>query len=83
MKHETRVGLVVLAEAVVLGVAADLLFRGRPLGINAALWVALFVLALLLLVRVSHAPFHQGRRLMVAPLLVFAALLAWHASTSR
>jgi hypothetical protein len=80
VKRETRVGLVVLAEAVILGVAADLLFQGRPLGLNALLWASLFVGALLLLVRVARAPFHQGRRLMLAPLLVFAALLAWHTS---
>jgi hypothetical protein len=80
MRSETRVGLVLLAEAVALGVAADLLFRGRPLGLNVAVWVGLFVLALLALVRFAQAPFHQGRRLMVLPLLAAAILLVWHDS---
>src|SRR5919199_5722897 len=80
MSAESRLGLALLAAAAVLGAAGDALFHGQPLGLNALLWMALFVAALSLLLRLAHAPLHQGRRLMVAPLLLFTALLAWHDS---
>jgi Domain of unknown function (DUF4173) len=71
---------VLLAEASFLGIAADFLFRGQSLGVNVFIWSVLFVLGLLVLVRLSRAPFHQGRRLMLAPLLLFSALLVWRDS---
>jgi len=77
-RQRTAVGLVVAA--LVLGGAGDVLFHGRPLGANAGLFAAGFVLALATLLRVGAVPLHQGRRYMVAPLLLFAALLAWHDS---
>ena len=77
-RQRTAVGLVVAA--LVLGAAGDVLFEGRPLGVNAGLFAAGFVVALATLLRVGAVPLHQGRRYMVAPLLLFAALLAWHDS---
>jgi hypothetical protein len=73
-------GVRLIAAGVALGVLGDLLFQGHELGLNAVLWAGAFVLALALLVRFAHAPLHQGRRLMAAPLLVFALLLAWRDS---
>lgn len=66
--------------ALSLGVLGDLLFQGQPLGLNVALWTLAFAATLTALLRVVRAPLHQGRRFMVAPLLVFSALFAWHAS---
>ncbi|HWE83039.1 MAG TPA: DUF4153 domain-containing protein [Gaiellaceae bacterium] len=77
-RQKTAVGL--LATGVVLGVVADVLFQGRPLGINAAIFAGAFVSALWVLLRVGGIALHQGRRAMAAPLLLFAALLAWHDS---
>src|SRR6478736_4628712 len=77
-RERAAVGLVV--SAVGLGILGDLLFHGRPLGVNAGLFAAAFVLALGVILRVGRIPLHQGRRLMAAPLLLFAGLLAWHAS---
>jgi hypothetical protein len=77
-RQRTAVGL--LASGVVLGVVADVLFEGRPLGINAVLFAGVFVAALAVLLRVGRVELHQGRRAMAAPLLLFAALLAWHDS---
>jgi hypothetical protein len=74
------VGIGLCAAALVLGVLADLLFRGRPLGVNAVVWAVTFVGALAVLLRVGDVPLHQGRRWMAAPLVVFAGLLAWHTS---
>src|SRR5947207_3965621 len=68
------------AAALVLGVLGYALFQGRPLGLNVGLWAFAFTVALALLLRVAQAPLHQGRRFMIAPLLLFAALFAWHDS---
>ena len=80
MSRATKVGLSLAASALVLGVLGDVLFQGQALGLNAALWTAVFVVALTVLLRVARAPLHQGRRYMLAPLLVFATLFVWHDS---
>jgi hypothetical protein len=80
MSRESRLGIALLGSAVTLGLLGDVLFQDQPLGLNVLVWTAGFVAALTLLLRVGRAPLHQGRRFMVAPLLVFAALFLWHAS---
>src|SRR5436189_5008448 len=80
MARETKVGIALAGSALGLGVLGDVLFQGQPLGLNVALWTAIFVVALTLLLRVGRAPWHQGRRFMLAPLLLFAAMFAWHDS---
>jgi len=80
MSHRTRLGIALVAAALVLGVLGDALFQGRPLGLNVVLWAFAFTVALALLLRIAQAPLHQGRRFMIAPLLLFAALFAWHDS---
>jgi hypothetical protein len=75
-----RRGIAIVGAACALGVLGDALFQGQPLGLNVALWVVAFTLALASLLRVAHLPLHQGRRFMVAPLLLFASLLVWHDS---
>ena len=73
-------GIALLGSAGVLGVLGDFLFQGQLLGLNVAVWMLVFVAALTALLRLGRAPLHQGRRFMVAPLLLFAALFVWHAS---
>jgi hypothetical protein len=80
MSRGTRLGIALVASALVLGVLGDLLFQGKPLGLNVGLWTLAFAIGLTVLMRVSRAPLHQGRRFMLAPLLVFSAMFAWHAS---
>src|ERR1051326_291114 len=80
MSDRNRVALALVAAALLLGIAGDVLFQVQPLGLNACLWAALCTLALAVLLRVARAALHQGRRLMVAPVLVFAGLFAWHDS---
>lgn len=81
MSRETKVGIGLAGSALGLGVVGDLLFQGQPLGLNIALWTTIFVIALTALLRVGRAPWHQGRRFMLAPLLFFAAMFVWHDST--
>jgi hypothetical protein len=66
--------------ALVLGVLGDALFQGQALGLNVPLWMLAFTAALAVLLRIARAPLHQGRRFMVAPLLLFATLFVWHDS---
>jgi hypothetical protein len=80
MSRESRVAAALVAVAVVLGIAADVFFRGRGLGLNVGLFAVVFVGALALLLRVGRAPLHQGRRWMAAPLLVFSFAFVWHDS---
>jgi hypothetical protein len=62
--------------ATAVALAVDLLVRGRAPGINVLAVALVFVGALALVLRVTNAPFHQGRRWMALPLLVFAGLFA-------
>ena len=73
-------GLALLAAAVGLGILGDLVFYGRPFGLNVALFALAFVAALAVLLRVGRAPLHQGRRWMALPLLIFAFAFVWHTS---
>lgn len=80
MKPEQRGALVLVGGAIALGVFADVLFYGRPLGVNVVVFGIAFVAALALFLHATRAPLHQGRRWMISPLLVFAGLFAWHDS---
>lgn len=80
MGVDGRRAVALFVSAISLGVAADVFFEGRPLGLNVALFAICFVGALALILHAGRAPLHQGRRWMAAPLLLFAALFAWHDS---
>ena len=80
MSRGTKLGIALVGSALALGVLGDALVQGQRLGVNVAIWTVAFAVALTGLLRVSRAPLHQGRRFMVAPLVVFAALFAWHSS---
>jgi Domain of unknown function (DUF4153) len=80
MSLRTRLGLAVIGCAVALGALGDALFQGQSLGANVALWAFAFTIALAALIRFGRLPWHQGRRWMVAPLLLFSLLFLWHDS---
>jgi hypothetical protein len=75
-----RLALALVLSAPLLGAAGDLLFQSQPIGINALLFSLAFVVTLALLLKIGKVPMHQGRRLMVVPLILFAGMLAWHDS---
>lgn len=79
--NRSRVAIGVVGGGVALGIWADVLFYGQPLGLNVLFWTAAFAAGLAALLRVARAPLHQGRRWMLGPLLLFAAAFLWHAST--
>jgi hypothetical protein len=80
MSWEAKRGLSLLALASALGVAGDLLFVGHRLGVNVLLFTLSFIGALAVVLGVGGGSWHQGRRWMAAPLLLFAAAFLWHAS---
>jgi hypothetical protein len=80
MTRGTRVAVGVAAAGILLGIWADVLFHGRPPGLNVLLWAVAFVAALAGLLRIARAPLHQGRRWMLGPLLVFSAAFFWRDS---
>jgi uncharacterized protein DUF4153 len=80
MSRSMRTAVWIAVASAALGVWADVLFRGQALGLNVFVWAVAFTLAGALLLRVSGAPLHQGRRWMVAPLIVFSAAFLWHDS---
>ncbi len=80
MSAQTKRGLALLTAAIGLGVLGDVLFRETPLGLDVFLWTLGFVVALAALLRFLNAPLGHGRRWMVGPLLLFAALFAWRDS---
>src|SRR6266540_4313966 len=80
MSRGTRLAVGVAGVGAALGIWADLLFRDRPLGLNVLLWTLAFAAGLAFLLRLGRVPLHQGRRWMVAPLIVFSAGFLWHDS---
>jgi hypothetical protein len=80
MSRQTRIGVGVVVGSLALGALGDWLFQGQALGLNAPLWILAFAAVLAGLLALARAPLHQGRRAMMAPLVLFGALLAWHDS---
>src|SRR6266511_485035 len=56
VRDQTRLGLLALGVAALLGLLGDLLLRAIPWGLNAPLWIALLVLAVAILVRLAKLP---------------------------
>jgi hypothetical protein len=80
MSRTARVAVAIIGAGAALGIWADVVFYDRPLGLNVLLWTIGFVAALAVLLRLARAPLHQGRRWMLAPLLVFSAAFLWRDS---
>jgi Domain of unknown function (DUF4173) len=80
MSRATRSGVGILGAGAILGVWADVVFHGHPLGLNVFLWTVGFVIALAALLRLARAPLNQGRRWMLVPLLMFSAAFLWRDS---
>jgi hypothetical protein len=81
MGSRTRLGLGLLASALLLGFLGDELLRATPLGLNLFLWVTALVLVLIALSRWGGAPLTASRRWMIPTLVLFSALVVWRDST--
>ena len=80
MDERTKLGLGVLAAALVLGWLADLLLRATPWGINVFLWVAILAGAAVALSRWGGLEVAGGGRWLVPVAVFFAAAVAWRDS---
>jgi Domain of unknown function (DUF4153) len=78
--NQTRLGLLALGGAVLLGLCGDLLLRAGPWGINAPLWILLLVVGVAVLARLGRLPLLGEARWLTLAAVVFAAGIAWRAS---
>lgn len=81
MSERTRLGLAILAAALMLGILGDLLLRATPWGLNVLLWTALLTYALNGLI--GHKPGVTVRcgKWAILPVLAFATMFAWRDSS--
>ncbi|MBO0797594.1 MAG: hypothetical protein J2P31_02120, partial [Blastocatellia bacterium] len=80
MTDRTKLGIVVLLAAALLGILGDLLLRAMPWGLNVFVWSAALVTAVVILVRWRRVALNGSGRWLAAPVLLFAASLAWRDS---
>lgn len=80
LSERTRASLLLLGEALALGVLGNALFAGTVLGLNALLWTAALLGAAAVLAGRTGTELEGEGRWMAFPALLFAAALAWRAS---
>ena len=78
MNDKTKLGVRILAAALLLGVLGDLLLRVVPWGINATLWIAGLVVVVFLAAR--HTALAGAGRWLLLPLLLFSIAFVWRDS---
>ena len=76
MRDGTRLGLLALAVAALLGLLGDLLLRALPWGLNAPLWIHALLIGAGLLTWQARLPLLGGSRWLALPALFFAAGVA-------
>ncbi|MBL8206972.1 MAG: DUF4173 domain-containing protein [Blastocatellia bacterium] len=80
MTAQTRLGLHLLAAALLAGVSGNMLLRATPWGVNIGIWVTIVAAAIITLVR-QHQPQLLGRaNWLVVPAIFFAGTFAWRDS---
>ena len=82
MRDGTRLGLLALAVAALLGLLGDLLLRATPWGLNAPLWLLALVVGAGLLVWLARLPLLGEGRWLALVALAFAGGIALRASPS-
>jgi hypothetical protein len=80
MDERSRLALLALGTAVLLGALADALLRVGTLGLGASVWIAALLVAVALLAAKRVPPLMGEGRAMAIPALLFAAFLAWRDS---
>lgn len=82
MDEKTRLGLVTLAAALVLGVLGDTLLRETPWGLNVALWLLAVAATVVAVARFFGWMLRGDAPWLLAAAFLFAAFLAWRASAT-
>lgn len=84
MSNRTKLGLNVLAAAVLLGVLGDALLRQTPWGLNVFLWTGALVAAMWILCARSgaRASWRADGGWLLLPIAFFAAAFAWRDSAT-
>ena len=82
MSERTKLGLVVLGAAAVLGLLGDLLLRETPWGLNVFLWVFALVALVWGVAAWQGVGLHGEGRWLALSLLLFSALFVWRDSNT-
>jgi hypothetical protein len=80
VRDQTRLGLLALGAAVLLGLLGDLLLRASPWGVNAPLWIGLLMAGVLTLAWLAKLPVLGEARWLIVAAFAFACGIAWHDS---
>lgn len=68
--------VVIAGFSVLLGIVGDVFFYSYPLGLNAPLYIVMFLAVAVMLIRVFDQRFSAANALVIVPLLFFAAMIA-------
>ena len=82
MSPRSRLALGIVVVALPMGVLGDALLRETPWGLNALVWTAAVVAAVLTLMRRQGIRVGAGGRILAVTIFAFAALLAWRDSST-
>jgi hypothetical protein len=78
---KTKLALLILAVAVVMGFVADALLREVAWGINLTIWIGLLIAGLAIAKRVGGGILEAGSALLIAPILIFGVCFSWRDSS--
>ncbi|HUS34491.1 MAG TPA: DUF4173 domain-containing protein [Verrucomicrobiae bacterium] len=78
---KTKLALLILAVAVVMGFLADGLLREVAWGINLTIWIGLLIGGLAIAKRVGGGILEAGSALLIAPILIFGVCFSWRDSS--
>lgn len=82
MTAQTRLGLHLLAVALLAGVSGNALLRATPWGVNVGIWITIVAATIIWLVRQHQPPLLIPANWLAAPAIFFAATLAWRTSNT-
>jgi hypothetical protein len=76
MSSTSKLALIALCAALLLGIAGDVLLREMPWGLNLTLWVLALGAGVLAVARWNHVSLTGGGRWLIGPALLFAGMFA-------
>ena len=80
MQSTTRTGLILIASALVLGIAGDLLLNTPTWGVNVGLYALVIVVVAVAAGRLGGIALTGGGRWLAIPAVIFASAFAWRDS---
>jgi hypothetical protein len=78
--NKNKLGISLIAAAVVSGAHGDALLRATPWGLNLVVWIVALIASAAVVLIVNRVEFGYGSKWPVVPLLFFASAFAWRDS---